>query len=129
MAGLQGLQQTEEQIDASQLAWDEVTNELLEGEEVQADANMAILRKRPDAWAVSWEILCLLILEFTLPNDRCERSLNVRDTESYRSFQESYRTYNFVSEIEIRTVRVLSRPYNEGTYGRCAGMARRPLTV
>ncbi len=51
------------------------------------------------------------------------------DTESYRDLQESYRAYNFFSELEIRMVRVLSRPYNQGTYGRCAGMARRPLTV
>ncbi len=51
------------------------------------------------------------------------------DTESYLDLQQSYRAYNFVSEFEIRAVRVLSRPYNQGTYGRCAGMARRPLTV
>ncbi len=55
--------------------------------------------------------------------------LTVTDTESYRDFQESYQAYNFVSELEIRTVRVLSRPYNEGTYCRFAGMARWPLTV
>jgi hypothetical protein len=56
----------------------------------------------------------------------------VIDTESYRDLQEteeSYRAYNFVSQLEIRAVGVLSRPYNQGTYGRCAGMARRPLTV
>ncbi len=51
------------------------------------------------------------------------------DTESYRDLQESYRAYNFVSELEIRAVGVLSWPYNQGTYGRCAGMARRPLTL
>ncbi len=44
----------------------------------------------------------------------------VTDTESYLDLQESYREYNFVTELEIRTVRVLSRPYNQGTYGRCA---------
>ncbi len=59
VAGLQGLQQPEEQIDAWQLAWDEVTDELLEGDEVQADADMAVQQKRPDAWAVSWENLLL----------------------------------------------------------------------
>jgi hypothetical protein len=55
--------------------------------------------------------------------------VSVTDTESYRDLQESYGAYNFVTELEIRTVRVLSRPYNQGTYVRCAGMARRPLTV
>ncbi len=38
MAGLQGLPQPEEQIDAWQRAWDEVDDLHLEGEEVQADA-------------------------------------------------------------------------------------------
>jgi hypothetical protein len=56
-------------------------------------------------------------------------SKKIIDTESYLDLQESYRAYNFVSELEIRAVGVLSRPYNQGTYGRCAGMARRPLTV
>jgi hypothetical protein len=53
----------------------------------------------------------------------------VTDTESYRDLQQSYQAYNFVSELEIRTLWVLSRPYHQGTYGRCAGMAQRPLTV
>jgi hypothetical protein len=53
----------------------------------------------------------------------------VTDTESYRDLQQSYLAYNFVTKLEIRTVKVLSRPYNQGTYGRCAGMTRRPLTV
>jgi hypothetical protein len=44
-------------------------------------------------------------------------------------FTTKYRAYNFVTELEIRTIRDLSRPYNQGRYGRCAGMARRPLTV
>jgi hypothetical protein len=43
---------------------------------VQADADMAAGQKRPDAWAVSWEKRRLLILEFTLPNDRGELSLH-----------------------------------------------------
>ena len=34
-----------------------------------------------------------------------------------------------VTELETPTLQVLSRPYNQGTYGRGAGMARRPLTV
>jgi hypothetical protein len=53
VAGLQGLPQPEEQIDAWQRAWDEVDNMHLEGEEIQANANMAAPRERPDAWAVS----------------------------------------------------------------------------
>jgi hypothetical protein len=53
----------------------------------------------------------------------------IADSESYRDLQESYQVYNFVTKLEIRTVRVLSRPYHQETYGRCAGMARRPLTV
>ncbi|MEY4915701.1 MAG: hypothetical protein RJA02_1970, partial [Armatimonadota bacterium] len=40
-----------------------------------------------------------------------------------------YRMYKKNTELEIRSVRVLSRPYNQGTYGRFAGLARRPLTV
>jgi hypothetical protein len=53
----------------------------------------------------------------------------IKDTESFLDLQQSYRAYNFVSELEFRTVPVLSRPYKQGMYGRCAGMARRPLTV
>ncbi len=46
------------------------------------------------------------------------RGGGIKDTESYRDLQQSYPAYNFVSELEIRTgtVRVLSRPYNQGTY-------------
>jgi hypothetical protein len=46
---------------------------------VQADADMAVQRKRENAWAVSWDKQRILILEFTLPNDRYECSLH--DTE------------------------------------------------
>ncbi len=62
----------------------------------------------------------------------------ITDTESNQDLQQSYQAYNFVTELEIRTVWVLSRPYNQGTYcwpynqgtySRCAGMAWRPLTV
>jgi hypothetical protein len=52
----------------------------------------------------------------------------ITDTESYRDSQQSYRAYNFLTKREIRTVLVLSRPYNQGAYGSGAGMARRPLT-
>ncbi len=44
----------------------------------------------------------------------------MNDTEKYRDLQQKYRAYNFITELEIRTVRVLSRPYNQGTYGHCA---------
>jgi hypothetical protein len=63
-------------MDAWQRAWDEVTDLHLEGEEVQADADMATQRKRPDAWAVKWGKRRLPTLEFTRPKDRCELSLH-----------------------------------------------------
>jgi hypothetical protein len=47
---------------------------------------------------------------------------HVIDTENYRDLQQNYGAYNFITELEIRTVR-------QGTYSRCNGMARRPLTV
>jgi hypothetical protein len=47
----------------------------------------------------------------------------VTDTESYQDLQQSYGAYNFLTKLEIRMLRVLSRPYNQGTYGRGAGMA------
>jgi hypothetical protein len=56
-------------------------------------------------------------------------SVSVIDTESYRDLQESYQACNFVTELKICTVRVLSRLYNQGTYCSCAGLARRPLTM
>jgi hypothetical protein len=51
--------------------------------EAQADADVAAQRKRPDAWAVSWEKLHLLILEFPRPNDRGELSLH--ETDLYKN--------------------------------------------
>jgi hypothetical protein len=53
----------------------------------------------------------------------------VTGAESYQDLQQTYGAYNKFTELEIRTVRVVSRSYNQGTYGRGAGMARRPLTV
>ncbi len=50
VAGNQGLQQPEDQIDAWQRAWDEVTDTTLESEEERADTDTQ--RKRPDTWAV-----------------------------------------------------------------------------
>ncbi len=54
---------------------------------------------------------------------------SITDTESYRDLQQSYGAYNFLTELEIRTVLVFSRPYNQGKYCCCAGMARWPLTM
>jgi hypothetical protein len=80
VAGLQGLPQPEARLDEWQRAWDEVADVHLEGEGEQSDTDAAIQRKRPDAWAVSWDKRRLLILEFTRPNDRCELSLHDTDT-------------------------------------------------
>ena len=44
---------------------------------------MAAHRKRPDAWAVSWENRRLLILEITRSNDRGELAL--RETDQYKT--------------------------------------------
>jgi ribonuclease HI len=107
--GLQGLPQPEEQIDAWQRAWDEVTNELLEGEEGPADADTAVRRKRPDAWAVSWKKRRLLILEFTRPNDRCERSLHDTDlvkSARYKSLRDLLARHLPGWEVEIQTYTV-----------------------
>ena len=80
VAGLQGLPQPEARLDEWQKAWDEVNEVHLEGEGEQSDSDTATQRKRPDAWAVNWVKRCLLILEFTRPNDRCELSLHDTDT-------------------------------------------------
>ncbi len=69
VAGLQGLQQPEDQIDEWKRAWDEFTDTTLEGEEEQADTDTQ--RKRPDAWTVSWDKRHIFILELTWQN-RCE---------------------------------------------------------
>jgi len=80
VAGLQGLPQPEARLDEWQRAWDEITDMHMEGEGEQSDADGATQRKRPDAWGVNWEKRCLLILEFSRPNDRCELSLHDTDT-------------------------------------------------
>jgi hypothetical protein len=49
VTGLQGLPQPEGRTNSWQLAWHEVTDVLLEGEEVQIDADMTTQRKRLDA--------------------------------------------------------------------------------
>jgi ribonuclease HI len=109
VAGLQGLPQPEEQIDAWQRAWDEVDDMHLEGEEVQADADMAAQRKRPDAWAVSWEKRRLLILEFTRPNDRGELSLHETDlykTARYKPLRDLLARLLPGWEVEVQTYTV-----------------------
>jgi hypothetical protein len=102
----------EEQIDAWQLAWDEVDNLHLEGEEVQADADMTAQRKRPEAWAVSWEKRRLLILEFTRPNDRGELSLHETDlykTALYKSLLDLLVRLLPGWKVEIQTYMVCIR--------------------
>jgi hypothetical protein len=42
----------------------------LEVEAEDGDPEVALMRKRPDGWAVNWEQRTALILEFTRPNDR-----------------------------------------------------------
>jgi len=83
VSGLLGLAQPEEHIDVWQRAWDEISDLDLEGEGEGelADAEAGIQRKRPDAWAVNWDKRCVLILEFTRPNDRCADSLHSTDAQ------------------------------------------------
>jgi ribonuclease HI len=83
VAGLQGLPQPADLINDWQRAWDEVSDIHLEGEGEQTDADAATQRKRPDAWAVSWDKRVLLILEFTRPNDRC--ALSLHDTDTFKT--------------------------------------------
>jgi hypothetical protein len=83
VSGLLGLAQPEEHIDVWQRAWDEISDLDLEGEGdgELADAEAGIQRNRPDAWAVNWDKRCVLILEFTRPNDRCADSLRSTDAQ------------------------------------------------
>ena len=83
VAGLLGLPQPEARLDEWQRAWDEVTDVHLEGEGEQSEPDATTQRKRPDAWAVSWDKRCLLILEFTRPNDRC--GLSLHDTDTFKT--------------------------------------------
>ena len=76
--GLSGLPQHEERIPEWKRAWDELSDIQLEVQEEDTDG--IIQRKRPDAFAISWEELFLLIMEFTHPNDRGELSLHETDT-------------------------------------------------
>ncbi len=69
VAGLLDLPQPEDQIEEWQRAWDEIEDMHLEDEGESVDDDAAFRRKRPDAWAVSWDKRYLLILEFTRPND------------------------------------------------------------
>jgi hypothetical protein len=83
VSGLLGLAQPEEHTDVWQRAWDEISDLDLEGEGdgELADVEAGIQRKRPDAWAVNWDKRCVLILEFTRPNDRCADSLHSTDAQ------------------------------------------------
>jgi hypothetical protein len=81
--GLLGLPQPEDGMSEWQRAWDEMEDMHLEGEGEAVDADAAFRRKRPDAWAVSWDKRYLLILEFTRPNDRC--ALSLQDTDAYKT--------------------------------------------
>ncbi len=83
VAGLQGLPQPAERIDDWQRAWDEMADVHLEGEDEQTDIDAATQRKRPDAWAVSWDKKCLRILEFTRLNDSC--ALALKNTYTYKT--------------------------------------------
>ncbi len=81
----------------------------LEGEEVQADANMAAQRKRPDAWAVGWGKRRHLILEFTRPNDRGENSFHETDlykTARYKSLRDLLARLLPGWEVEVQTYTV-----------------------
>ena len=69
VAGLQGLDPPSNRIDEWFRALDEVADEQLEAEVGDEEASL-IRRKRPDAWAVSWEERRLFIMEFTRPNDK-----------------------------------------------------------
>ena len=70
---------------------------------------MAAQRKRPNAWAVSWENRRLLILEFTRPNDRGELSLHETDlykTARYKSLRDLLARLLPGWEVEIQTYTV-----------------------
>jgi hypothetical protein len=64
VAGLQGLQPPEKQIEDWPLAWDEMANMHLDGGVRHADADAVSQRKQPDAWAIHWGKRCLLVREF-----------------------------------------------------------------
>ena len=88
VVGLQGLNPPSNRMDEWYRAMEEVEEEQLEVEvgedEVQSSASM--LRKRPDAWAVSWEARKLFIMEFTRPNDRAadfSLSTDIAKSERY----------------------------------------------
>ena len=72
VVGLQGLNPPSNRLDEWYRAMDEMTEEQLEAEveEEAASSLDSMLRKRPDAWAVSWEKRKLFIMEFTRPNDK-----------------------------------------------------------
>jgi hypothetical protein len=108
VSGLLGLEQPEEHIDAWQRAWDEISDPDLEGEgdDELADAEAGLQRKRPDAWAVSWDKRCVLILEFTRPNDWGADSLHSTDAQKitrYTPLRERLARLLPGWEVEIQT--------------------------
>ena len=108
VSGLLGLEQPEEHIDAWQRAWDEISDPDLEGEgdDELADVEAGLQRKRPDAWAVSWDKRCVLILEFTRPNDWCADSLHSTDAQKitrYTPLRERLARLLPGWEVEIQT--------------------------
>ncbi len=80
-------QDSEDQINAWQLAWDEVIKVLLEIAEEQAYADMTTQQKRPDSCVVSWDNKCLLILKLNQTTGAslqgCKRSLH--DTDMFKT--------------------------------------------
>jgi ribonuclease HI len=108
VSGLLGLEQPEEHIDAWQRAWDEISDPDLEGEgdDELADVEAGLQRKRPDAWAVSWDKRCVLILEFTRPNDWGADSLHSTDAQKitrYTPLRERLARLLPGWEVEIQT--------------------------
>jgi len=67
--GLRGLNPPSDRIDEWYRALDNAEDAMLEAEVGYEEAS-SIRRKRPDAWAVSWEDRKLFIMEFTRPNDK-----------------------------------------------------------
>ena len=99
--GLQGLNPPSNRIAEWYRALDEVTDEQLDAEVGEEEAS-PILRKRPDAWAVSWEERKLFIMEFTRPNDKdSDFSLSTDRTKSDRYLPLRERLSQLLPEWEV----------------------------
>jgi hypothetical protein len=78
-----------------------MTDEQLDAEVGEGEAS-PILRKRPDAWAVSWEERKLFIMEFTRPNDKdSDFSLSTDRTKSDRYLPLRERLSQLLPEWEV----------------------------